>query len=115
MKHELILEGLNCANCAAKIEKKLADTPEYSDVRFSFATKELSLNCSKKNIIADVQAVVDSIEDGVTVKSAQEAGETEEETGKLKIILLILSAILFAAAFVMHFFEDLALKTRLYG
>ena len=54
MKHELILEGLNCANCAAKIEKKLIDTPEYSDVRFSFATKELSLNCDKRNIVTDV-------------------------------------------------------------
>ena len=51
MKHELILEGLNCANCAAKIEKKLADTPEYSNVQFSFATKALSLNCDKRNII----------------------------------------------------------------
>ena len=107
MKHELILEGLNCANCAAKIEQKLIDTPEYSDVRFSFATKELSLNCDKRNIIKEVQALVDSIEDGVTVKPADEAEEDadEEEVGKLKIVLLFIAAALFIAAFALHFFE----------
>lgn len=111
MKHEMILEGLNCANCAAKIEKKLSDTPEYSNVQFSFATKALSIYCEKRNIINDVQQIVDSIEDGVTVKAAAEHGEEkedEEPAGKLRIILLILSAVLFIAAFVLHFFEGTA-------
>ena len=102
MKHEFILEGLNCANCAAKIEKKLIDTPQYSDVRFSFATKALSLNCDKRNIVEEVQALVDSIEDGVTVKRADEADEADEEHSKLKIILLILSVAMFAAAVTLH-------------
>lgn len=111
MKHELILEGLNCANCAAKIESKLNDTPEYSDVRFSFVTKELSLNCEKRNIIKDVQALVDSIEDGVRVKPAEdfEAHEHEHEHGekvsRLKIVMLILSTCLFIAALILHFLE----------
>ena len=39
MKHEFILEGLHCANCAAKIEAKLEK--RYGDVRFSFATLDL--------------------------------------------------------------------------
>ena len=105
MKHELILDGLNCANCAAKIEKKLCDTPEYSDVQFSFATKALSLNCEKRNIITDVQALVDSIEDGVTVRQADDPDSDEEEGSRLKLILMIAAAAMFAAAFVMHFFE----------
>ena len=107
MKHELVLEGLNCAHCAAKIEQKLIDTPQYSDVRFSFATKELSLNCDKRNITSDIQSLVDSIEDGVTVRSADEVEEDEgeEEVGKLKIILLIIAAGLFIVAFILHFFE----------
>ena len=115
MKHELILEGLNCANCAAKIEKKLIDTPEYSDVRFSFATKELSLNCDKRNIVTDVQAIVDSIEDGVTVKESDDAEEQEEETDKVKIVLLCLSAVLFIAAFILHFREGAALPCAIFS
>ena len=115
MKHELILEGLNCANCAAKIEKKLADTPEYSNVQFSFATKALSLNCDKRNITADVQAIVDSIEDGVTVKESDDAEEQEEETDKVKIVLLCLSAVLFIAAFILHFREGAALPCAIFS
>ena len=107
MKHELILEGLNCANCAAKIEDKLINTSGYSDVSFSFATKALSITSEKENIISDVQSIVDSIEDGVTVKPASNAAENDDEEGisKLKLILLIASAVMFTAAFVMHLFD----------
>ena len=106
MKHELILDGLNCANCAAKIEETLKNTPEYSSVSFSFATKALSLYCEKENIIEDVQNIVDSIEDGVTVRPAEDADDEDEDgVGKLKLTLLIGAAALFAAAFVLHFFE----------
>lgn len=110
MKHELILDGLNCAHCAAKIEQKLNTVPEYSEVQFSFATKALSLKCDKRNIIPDVQALVDGIEDGVTVRLAgDDAEEEEEETSRIKLILLIAAAVLFTAAFVMHFFDGFAI------
>ena len=36
-----ILENLDCANCAAKIERKLSKLPELSDVSVTFATKQL--------------------------------------------------------------------------
>lgn len=107
MKHELILEGLNCAACAAKIEQKLKDTPGYTDVSFSFATKALTITCDKADIIKDVQATVDSIEDGVTVKPQGESDSEEEPVSRVKIVLLIAAAIMFAAAFVMHFFDGM--------
>ena len=103
MKHNLILDGLNCANCAAKIEDKIRNTPGYENVSFSFATKELSLNCAMHDIRGDIQGIVDSIEDGVTVRLPDE--DEAEEDGKLKLILLIAGGVMFAAAFVMHFFE----------
>ena len=70
MKHEYKLEGLHCANCAAKIEAKLEKT--YGDVRFSFATLELEIHTEKEDIRDEVQAIVDSIEDGVTVVPKEE-------------------------------------------
>ena len=36
-----ILENLDCANCAAKIERKLSKLPELNDVSVTFATKQL--------------------------------------------------------------------------
>ena len=65
MKHEFILEGLHCANCAAKIEAKLEK--RYGDVRFSFATLDLEIHTDEVEIRDEVQQIVDSIEDGVTV------------------------------------------------
>ena len=110
MKHELILDGLNCAHCAAKIEEKLKHTPGYDAVQFSFATKALSVTAEKDDVISEVQAIVDSIEDGVTVLNAEDSEEEEEETvGKVKLILLIAGAAMFAAAFVMHFFDGFEL------
>ena len=137
MKHEFILEGLHCANCAAKIEAKLNKT--YDEVLFSFATLELEIHTDKEDILGEVQAIVDSIEDGVTVVSKSEHHEHshkhehhhrddkcccdghhehhhehehhrehehehhhEHNESKLKLVTLIISAILFAAAFVLH-------------
>ena len=118
MKHELILEGLDCANCAAKIEKKIADQEEYSNVSFSFVTKELSLNCDKRNIKDDIQAIVDSVEDGVTVLKKEEHHhehghdhEHHHEKSKLKLVLLIIAAALFLAAFVLHLFTEYHMLT----
>lgn len=70
MKHEFILEGLHCANCAAKIEVKLEK--RYGDVRFSFATLELEIHTEEADIRDEVQQIVDSIEDGVTVVPKEE-------------------------------------------
>ena len=76
MKHEYILEGLHCANCAAKIEAKLEKT--YGDVQFSFATLELEIHTDKEDIRDEVQKIVDSIEDGVTVVPKKEHYEHHE-------------------------------------
>ena len=75
MKHEFILEGLHCANCAAKIEAKLEK--RYGDVRFSFATLELEIHTDETDIRDEVQAIVDRIEDGVTVVPKSEHSDTQ--------------------------------------
>ena len=81
MKHEFVLEGLHCANCAAKIEAKLEK--KYGDVRFSFATLELEIHTDEADIRDEVQQIVDAIEDGVTVvpKEEHDRSHTHEEHG----------------------------------
>lgn len=134
MKHEFILEGLHCANCAAKIEAKLEK--RYGDVRFSFTTLELEIHTDEADIRDEVQQIVDSIEDGVTVVPKDEhihhahdehdhhhehdchdgccdhdhdhhdhdhhEHEHGHEGGKVKVILLIIAAVLFIVAFILH-------------
>lgn len=68
MKYKLIMNGLDCANCAAKIEKKIAETEGFEEVSLVFATKSLYFNHVKdEDIINTVQKLTDSIEDGVEV------------------------------------------------
>ena len=67
MKYTFTLENLNCAHCAGKIEKKLAETDGYENVNFNFANKKLVLDSAKNVTAEEIQAVCDNIEDGVEV------------------------------------------------
>ena len=69
MKHTYYLENLNCAHCAAKIETKIAQTEGYDNVSFNFATKKLNFEHESDNLVAEIQAICDEIEDGVTVSN----------------------------------------------
>ena len=72
MKYTYILENLNCAHCAGKIERAIAAAEGYDTVSFNFATKELRFKSERKDTLAEIQAICDSIEDGVTVRDAAE-------------------------------------------
>ena len=67
MKQTYILENLNCAHCASKIESKIAQTEGYSGVSYNFATKRLNFDSDRENTLEEIQAICDSIEEGVHV------------------------------------------------
>lgn len=67
-KRVYVLEGLDCANCAAKIEAKIRQMPEVGFASVAFATRQLRVSANhQETLLPKIQAVVDSIEDGVTV------------------------------------------------
>lgn len=125
MKHTFLLEDLNCAHCAAKIETKIAETEGFEKVSFNFATKKLNFESDKQDPVAEIQTICDSIEDGVTVSrfsehhyhehehhhehchdhcdhDRHEHGHSHGEKSKVKNILLIVSIVLGIAALVLH-------------
>ena len=67
MRYKYQLDNLNCAHCAGKIEAKITETDGFEDVNFNFATKLLNFKSEKQNPVSEIQAICDSIEDGVTV------------------------------------------------
>lgn len=101
MQYTYILENLNCAHCASKIEKKIINTDGYKNVSFNFATKTLIFTSDKKNTLDEIQRICDSIEDGVTVTK----NEIVSEKSKVNIdtVLLIISAVLGVLCAVLHF------------
>lgn len=80
-----LLEGLCCANCAAKIETKIRQMDEIEEASLTFATKQLRISASNyDNLLPKLQEIVDSVENGVTVIPKKNAKkETPEETNDL--------------------------------
>lgn len=71
-KIKLSLNGLDCANCAAKIEKSVSDFQEVKEATLNFSFKLLILkydgNVDEKYIIDKVTKVVKDLEPDVTVE-----------------------------------------------
>lgn len=72
MRKDIVLEGLNCANCAAKIENKVNNMEEIESASFSFATKIMSIEYNENHgfdlILNKIIKVVNTLEPDVIVK-----------------------------------------------
>ena len=76
----LSIKGLQCANCAAKIEKKINDINEIEEANLDFIGEKILIKTSETNeikLIDTIQKIADSIEDGVTVSSRRKADNKE--------------------------------------
>ncbi len=97
-----ILEGLDCANCAAKVEAKIKEMPEIDDVTITFATKQMKLSAKDPDsLIPQIQTLINSMEDGITIvpKDSPRTAETGKEKGmseeKKALISILVGAALF--------------------
>lgn len=114
MKRQLLLDGLCCANCAAKIENKISQLNNVKNVSLNFMNKTLAFEMEEENkfeeILEDVIKIVKVIEPDVKVielnnklsKNEQSQTESEDEPIK-KIIQLIIGAAPFIAALIFKF------------
>lgn len=68
MKVKYILEDLDCANCAAKIENAVAKLDEVKEVTVSFMTTKMTLEVEDEAILEEVERVVKKIEPDVKLK-----------------------------------------------
>ena len=57
MKVVLKLEGLDCANCASKIENSVSKIEGVSDVNVTFMTQKMSFTTEREDVDAVVEAV----------------------------------------------------------
>ena len=75
------LEGLDCANCAKKIEDKIAQTEGYEQVNVNFSLFFLTFQTSKKeNIKKEITNLVQSLEPEVKVLDEKDKEEQAERT-----------------------------------
>jgi Cd2+/Zn2+-exporting ATPase len=91
------LEGLDCANCALKIEQALQNTEGFNEAKVNFAAATLEIDPDQ---LEHAQRIISSLEPDVRVasKPQAEAGGflsfIREEQAALKRILLTLALIL---------------------
>lgn len=100
-----ILENLGCANCAAKMERKIKELPEVEDAVITFATKQLKVASNhQEDLFPVLQEICASIESEVVVKPKESKVHKEKQEENKKVIIGILAgAVLFAAGMI---FED---------
>ena len=68
-----ILENLGCANCAAKMEKKINELPEVEAATITFATKQLRVAANHEvELLTTLQKICSSIESEVIVRPREE-------------------------------------------
>jgi Cd2+/Zn2+-exporting ATPase len=105
-KKELVLDGLDCASCAAKIEESVKNLENVDGVELNFITKTLSIKVEDEEKIEEIKKIVKKIEPEVEVyeknKNGKKGKNEEEEEGefnrKLEIIRLISALGVFIAA-----------------
>lgn len=115
LKKEILLEGLCCGNCAAKIERESNNIEGVKSAVVDFISTKLIMeieDSSKQNVIIDkVKKIVKKIEPDVNVVVIDEKDtvlrnkneETEKESNKGEMIRLAVGAIIFAIATAMKF------------
>ena len=114
----LILEGLGCANCAAKIEREVQHVPGVQRASLDFISRKLALeieaSISMPGIIEKIESIVKRIEPDVKVvqKSSENQAETisqQDNHFKLQTIKLIIGGALFAVALILDLAPELEL------
>lgn len=72
IRKKLILEGLDCANCAAKIEAKVNELVDVKTANLNFITKTLTIEITDENkiesVILETKDIVKKFEPHVIVK-----------------------------------------------
>lgn len=81
MKKKYHIEGIDCANCAAKVEKKMNDLPDVS-VTLTFATSQLFVEAENPDeVLPKLREIADKMEPGTVI---EEISKAKKHSGKKK-------------------------------
>ena len=103
VKKEYILEGLSCANCAAKIEKEIKNISKINNAYVNFALKKLNIEVNDKdelnNVIKEIKAIIKHIEPDIKVINLD---DVSKDNYNKSIIRLIIGGILFILGLILN-------------
>ena len=67
MKSKFKIQGLDCANCANELERKINKSLSSGNAKINFMTKKLILSCEESNL-EKIFEICRDFEDGVELK-----------------------------------------------
>lgn len=109
-KKVLILMGLDCSNCAAKIEKEVGNISGVKSASVDFVSKKLIIEFNSRHdearIVAEASKIAKRIESDIEVVADDDKGsKTEDSDGlnKKEMIRLGIGALLFGIAVLFKF------------
>ena len=115
-KSIVMLEGLGCANCAAKMEKEISGLEGVEFAAVDFVSKKLTMEISPKvnrtELNEKIEGIVKKIEPDVKIvfekdtskANIKENNEEEEEgVNKKEIIRLVVGGAIFAVGIIFNF------------
>ncbi|MCI8641396.1 MAG: cadmium-translocating P-type ATPase [Clostridia bacterium] len=104
--YRYILEGLDCAACAKKVEDAISKTEGYKNVIVNFSTLKLTFDTNKDFKLAkkEITQIVQRLEPEVKVLEEGEKNQ-EEERSKFDIFRIIIGLIIFGATLLFKFNE----------
>ena len=110
---QLTLEGLNCANCARKIEEKVGKMEGVKESNLNFTTTTLNVKLERKvkeeHAINEIKKLVEALEPHVKVEK-KVSGKTNVQRAKFEVKpTLIIGTILYLIAVIGDFKGALAL------
>ncbi len=69
MKKKYSITGIDCANCAAKLESKMNELPQVEDVVLTFATQQLLVVAENPDeVLPELQQLADKMEPGTKIE-----------------------------------------------
>lgn len=114
-KSIVMLEGLGCANCAAKMEKEISGLEGVEFAAVDFVSKKLTMEISPKvnrtELNEKIEGIVKKIEPDVKIvfekdtskANIKENNEEEEGVNKKEIIRLVVGGAIFAVGIIFNF------------
>ena len=107
-----ILENLGCANCAAKMERRINELDDVADATITFSTKQLRITGKRlDSLLPQIQDICASIESEVKVvpkdptpRSAARSDDQKDEKAEQKktLTMIAVGAVLFVIGEVME-------------
>ena len=110
---ELVLKGLNCANCARKIEERVGNLEGVKESNLNFTTLTLKVKLHKsyeeEKAFKDINDIVIGLEPHVVVEKKSKANQEDKKVSFKVEPMLIIGAIIYLVAVLGSFSDTVSL------